>query len=148
MQEPWSAPLREAAEPSSSCWDAKMHTQPTFLTAQTYVLLPVQATLGRAMAHFLWAKSAWLAMCREPWCTVVLLLEPHSMQKEAHEVRTYTPLCQRTSTSKVNAACLCTGVPVTDGAQVPLDRQTMASLGHAIGKWRMLPSPEPIFGAR
>lgn len=59
--------------------------------------------------------------------------------------RMWSPLCQRMRVGKVNAACLCTGLPVTDGTQVPLGRQTTASLGHATGKWWMLPSLSHIW---
>ena len=77
--------------------------------------------------------------------------EFHSVQKETHThahrgwARTWSPLCRRTRAGKVNAARLCIGLPVTDGAQVPLGRQTTASLGRATGKWWMLPSPRHIW---
>jgi len=59
--------------------------------------------------------------------------------------RMWSPLCQRTGAGKVNVACLYSCLQMTDGAQVPLGRQTTASLGCATGKWWMLPSPSHIW---
>ncbi|KAK5880395.1 hypothetical protein CesoFtcFv8_023427 [Champsocephalus esox] len=87
-QEPRSAPLREAAEANSSCRAAKMHPHSTFPTTQTYVTLPVRATLGscgtEAVACLRPAKNPQPTECKRPCFTVVLLQGFHSMQKEVH----------------------------------------------------------------
>lgn len=154
MQEPWCAPIREAAEPSSSCRAAKTHTHPTFLTTQTYVTLPVRATLGE-----LWhGGSGTLSPGQKHSAGRVQEAMLHSSvitgisQHAKKDTRTPTqgkverdPLCQQMRACKVNAARVCTGLPMTDGAQVPLGRQTTASLGRATGKWWMLPSPSHIW---
>lgn len=92
------------------------------------------------------------AECKRPCFTVVLLQGFHSMRKEtdthAHtrgKVERDPPSVSERRAGKVNVACVCTGLQMTDGAQVPLGRRTTASLGRAIGKWWMLPSPSHIW---
>lgn len=100
-------------------------------------------TLSLGQKH----SAGWVqeAMLRSRVVTEISQHAKRDMHAHTRYSRMWSPLCQGLRAGKVNAVCLCTGLPVTDGAQVPLGRQTTASLGHATGKWWMLPSLSHIW---
>lgn len=156
-QEPWSAPIREGAEPSSSCRAAHAHTHTTLLTTQTYVTINVESTMGElrnrgsdtlSLGHEL--SSGWVYR-KGALLTVGFWQKWWGAHTHTHtqgKVEPY-PLCvarQELARWTLSLSLsLCIGTQMTDGTQVPLGRQTTTSLGRASGKWWMLPSSSHIW---
>lgn len=115
---------------------------------------PHRGTVARRQWHaFSWPESAQPGRVQEAMfhSSAVTGFSQHA-KRDRH---TYThtrgkverdpPSVSERRAGKVNVACVCTGLQMTDGAQVPLGRRTTASLGRATGKWWMLPSPSHIW---
>lgn len=115
---------------------------------------PHRGTVARRQWHaFSWPETAQPGRVQEAMfhSSAVTGFSQHAKRDRhthAHtrgKVERDPPSVSERRAGKVNVACVCTGLQMTDGAQVPLGRRTTASLGRATGKWWMLPSPSHIW---